>query len=614
MRALYPKSLPRRARRAGLNITTVALLVACTGHVSQTADQDDRAAPARPDPESAARLLEAMPEPAVQTPPPPTRNQAGHATNDAAISHTTAGQSNGQLRPMPASGEIAYRSMKATIGVPPGVADLALDRERYAFFEDNGVQVTTSQPVSTFSIDVDTGAYSNVRRFLNDGTLPPGDAVRVEEMINYFAYDYPLPDDRNTPFAVDTQIAPTPWNPDTLLMQVGIRGFQVPANERPASNLVFLIDVSGSMQSQAKLPLLKRAFGLLTDNLNDHDRVAIVVYAGASGVVLPPTAGDDAGRIDEALQRLRAGGSTNGESGIRLAYDTARSAFIEGGINRVILATDGDFNVGIADNARLVDLITREREDGVSLTTLGFGSGNYNDHMMEQLADAGNGNYAYIDTLREARKVLVDELGATIHTIASDVKIQVEFNPAAIAEYRLIGYENRLLKRADFNNDKIDAGEIGAGHTVTALYELTPVGSAARRVDALRYANDETQASADADELAFVRLRYKAPGQAQSKLLEMPLHRQQIRTPAETGDDFRFAAAVAAFGQQLRGGLHTGDYRLDETLALAGGALGQDRHGYRQEFVALVERARALAPGAGNAVGQMLPPGRAHTP
>jgi Ca-activated chloride channel family protein len=621
MLAPRPDSLPQRAWRAALTIAAVTVLIACTGNVSQSAAEDDQvAAHARHDRDGATDMnVTAEPPPAqiksVPAPSPAAQTgRAGQLTREQSATQVAHADQSQVAIDATSSGLIAYSLMK----IAPNTARTAefetLDRERYESFKDNGVRITATQPVSTFSIDVDTGAYSNVRRFLNDGALPPSDAVRVEEMINYFSYGYRVPQNRDAPFAVNTQVAPTPWDPDTLLMQIGIKGFEVPANERPASNLVFLIDVSGSMHSTNKLPLLKQAFSLLADNLNDHDRVAIVVYAGASGVVLPPTAGDDAARIDDALKRLRAGGSTNGESGIRLAYQTARSAFIDGGINRVILATDGDFNVGIADNARLINLIEREREDGIALTTLGFGTGNYNDHMMERLADAGNGNYAYIDTLREARKVLVDELGATIHTIASDVKIQVEFNPAQIAEYRLIGYENRALNREDFNNDKIDAGEIGAGHTVTALYELTPVDSVARRVDPLRYGEPATATNTTSDELAFVRLRYKAPGAQDSTLLEMPLRRSQIRAPQETDEDFRFAAAVAAFGQQLRGGLYTGDYRLDETLALAGSALGEDRHGYRREFLALVERARDLAPRAGNAIGQVAPPRHARTP
>ncbi|MFK8015810.1 MAG: von Willebrand factor type A domain-containing protein [Gammaproteobacteria bacterium] len=572
----------RHPWRAVITTLGVAALTACTGTASQSeSDADTVESRAEIRLEDAVVLVPA-PEPVS----PAQRKRIQKAARQA-----------------PSLGEVASSgTLLSQVAAMNAFATESEDRERYAKISDHGIKVVSDDPVSTFSIDVDTGAYSNVRRFLTDGALPPGDAVRVEELINYFSYQYELPEAGDGPFSVATQVAATPWNPDTLLMQIGIKGLEIDADERPASNLVFLIDVSGSMHSPDKLPLLKDAFTMLTNNLNDHDRVSLVVYAGASGVVLPPTAGDDAQRIANALAQLRAGGSTNGESGIRLAYQTARDAFIEGGINRVVLATDGDFNVGIANVEHLIDLVERERETGVSLTTLGFGSGNYNDELMERIADAGNGNYAYIDSINEARKVLVDEIGSTLHTIAKDVKIQVEFNPAQIAEYRLIGYENRALNREDFNNDKIDAGEIGAGHTVTALYEITPTDSPAKRVDPLRYG--QVAATTDSsDELAYVRLRYKAPGGDTSELIEQPVARAQILAPRDTSADFRFAAAVAAFGQQLRGAKHLERYSFDETLALAGGSLGTDRHGYRDEFLTLVERARDLS-APGQAVNQ----------
>jgi Ca-activated chloride channel family protein len=470
-----------------------------------------------------------------------------------------------------------------------------VDRENYEHFGDNPVKLTNRQPVSTFSIDVDTGAYSNVRRFLNGGNLPPDDAVRVEELINYFSYDYPVPDSVDVPFAVATDLAAAPWNADRLLMQIGIKGYEVSADKRSAANLVFLVDVSGSMNSADKLPLLKNALKMLTRELRADDRVSMVVYAGASGVVLEPTAGDKHFAIVRALDELRPGGSTNGASGIRLAYQLAEQSFIEDGINRVMLATDGDFNVGTVDFDALVDLIERKRVSGISLTTLGFGTGNYNDHLMEQLADSGNGNYAYIDTLNEGRKVLVDELNATLQTIASDVKIQVEFNPAVVAEYRLIGYENRMLRREDFNNDKIDAGEIGAGHTVTALYELTLVGSSARLVDPLRYGTPEPVAQNDDKEIAFVRLRYKAPDRDTSELIERPVYRRDIRAAGDTSAELQFAASVAAFGQLLRGGEYVGDYGFDDVAQLAARSRGTDLHGYRSEFLRLVRLADSLS-------------------
>lgn len=466
------------------------------------------------------------------------------------------------------------------------------DTERYQHQQDNGIQVAAEQPVSTFSIDVDTGAYANVRRFLNDGRLPPQDAVRVEELINYFDYEYATPNSRDTPFRVLTELSAVPWNSQALLMRIGIKGFEVEAKERPAANLVFLIDVSGSMDSPDKLPLLKNAFRLLTDQLTGRDRVSMVVYAGNSGVVLEPTPGNAKHRIQEALARLSAGGSTNGASGIQLAYKLAHDTFVKGGINRVVLATDGDFNVGTVDFEALVDIVERERATGVELTTLGFGTGNYNEQLMERLADAGNGNYAYIDTLSEARKVLVSQLSSTLYTIAKDVKIQVEFNPAEVLEYRLIGYENRMLAREDFNNDKVDAGEIGAGHRVTALYEVVPVG-AKGRVDSLRY-GARPEAAAGKGELANVRLRYKNPGSDASQLLEYPIRKDSVVDRASA--DFRFAASVAAFGQLLRGGKYMGDFSYADVTRLASGAMGEDRDGYRKEFVSLVALARSLTP------------------
>ena len=356
------------------------------------------------------------------------------------------------------------------------VSEPPVNTERYGHFDENPVHLAAEQPVSTFSIDVDTGAYANVRRFLKAGQLPPEDAVRVEEMINYFDYHYAAPANREVPFRVSTELAPAPWNSQAWLMRMAIKGFDVASAERPAANLVFLIDVSGSMQEPDKLPLLKNAFRLLTDQLTARDHVSMVVYAGSSGVVLEPTPGDKKYRIREAIDRLEAGGSTNGAEGIERAYQLAHDTFIKDGINRVVLATDGDFNVGVVNFEALVDMAERQRASGVALTTLGFGTGNLNDQLLERLADAGNGNYAYVDTLSEARKVLVSELSSTLFTIAKDVKIQVEFNPAAVREYRLIGYENRMLAREDFNNDKVDAGEIGAGHRVTALYEIIPTG------------------------------------------------------------------------------------------------------------------------------------------
>jgi len=471
----------------------------------------------------------------------------------------------------------------------------ALDRENYAHFSNNPVKLASEHPVSTFSVDVDSGAYANVRRMLNEGRLPPQDAVRVEEMINYFSYDYKTPQSRKQPFRVTAEMAPSPWNKQNHLLHIGIKGFEMNKTSLPASNLVFLIDVSGSMRSPNKIGLLKSSLKMLSRQLSAKDRVSIVVYAGASGVVLEPTLGNQHGKIAAALNQLQAGGSTNGGAGIRLAYAMAEQAFVKGGINRVILATDGDFNVGTVNFESLIDLVETKRKSGISLTTLGFGTGNYNDHLMEQLADKGNGNYAYIDTINEARKVLVDEIGSTLMTIAKDVKIQIEFNPSMVKEYRLIGYENRMLKREDFNNDKIDAGEIGAGHTVTALYEVTLQGKRGL-IDPLRYGSDRVSSKKrGSQEIALLRLRYKQPNGVKSSLIEYPLHKRMIKSSlAKTTDRFRFAASVAAFGDLLRGSEYSGKFSYSDLLKLAGKARGDDRTGYKGEFINLVKTAQAL--------------------
>jgi len=478
---------------------------------------------------------------------------------------------------------------------PIRYASEPLDREQYAHYDPNPIKRVVEQPVSTFSIDVDTGAYANVRRLLLAGRLPPRDAVRVEELVNYFDYAYPAPRDERTPFRVTTEIAPTPWNPDTRILHIGIKGYRAPKASLPSANLVFLVDVSGSMNQPNKLPLLKSALRLLVRQLGARDRISLAVYAGAAGVVLGPTPGNQQARIEGAIDALGAGGSTNGAAGIRRAYALARQAFIPGAINRVLLATDGDFNVGTVNFQTLKDLVGRQRRDGISLTTLGFGSGNYNDRLMEQLADVGNGNYSYIDSLREANKVLVEEMAATLHTIAKDVKIQIEFNPAVVAEYRLIGYENRALRREDFNNDRVDAGEIGAGHTVTALYELALVGHPGRRIEPLRYATDPRPVSTHDGELGYLRLRYKRPGGEHSLLIERRIGAESIEGPARTTPRFSFAAAVAAFGQILKGGRYTGAFGLDQVLALARTGRGNDANGYRGEFISLLGLARTLS-------------------
>lgn len=470
-----------------------------------------------------------------------------------------------------------------------------INREKYAHFDENAIKLASEHPVSTFSIDVDTGSYSNVRRLLNSGRLPRKDAVRVEEMINYFSYDYPLPKNKRAPFRVTTEIAPAPWNKDKYLLHIGIKGYNVAESKLPPANLVFLVDVSGSMRSANKLDLLKSSLKLLSKRMNSRDRISLVVYAGASGVVLQPTAGNNTATIASALDSLTAGGRTNGAAGIHLAYAMAQKAYIKGGINRVILATDGDFNVGTVNFEALKNLIEEKRKSGITLTTLGYGTRNYNDHLMEQLADAGNGNYAYIDTLNEANKVLVSEMASTLFTIAKDVKIQIEFNSDAVKEYRLIGYENRMLKREDFNNDKVDAGDIGAGHTVTALYEIALAGSRWKSIDPFRYGSAKDQKESHAKELAFLKLRYKAPNGRKSKLIQWPLKTADVSSNiSSTSDRFRFSAAVAGFGQLLRGGKYTDDYSLTDVRKLASTSRGKDQFGYRGEFLNLVGLAESL--------------------
>lgn len=478
------------------------------------------------------------------------------------------------------------------------------NRENYSHNTDNPFNLVLDQPVSTFSIDVDTASYANVRRILNQGTLPPFDAVRVEEMINYFSYNYAQPE--TGPFSVYSEVGPSPFNAQKHLIHIGIQGNKIEDSTRPAANLVFLVDVSGSMNSADKLGLLKNALKMLSKQLTENDSVAIVVYAGAAGTVLKPTRGDNNAAIVDALTRLSAGGSTNGGAGIELAYRLAKQSYIKGGINRVILATDGDFNVGMVNQQALKNRVEQQRKSGVSLSIVGFGRGNYNDALMQELAQNGNGNAFYIDNLNEARKVLVEELSSTLVTIAKDVKIQIEFNPDIVSEYRLIGYETRALKREDFNNDKIDAGDIGAGHTVTAIYEISLRGSANQSVDPLRYqsAHNKKQQAAELsentialNELAFLKLRYKLPQQNTSKLIEMPINTADIKASLQaTSEAFQFSAAVAGFGQLLRGGEHLSTMDINKVIKLAQQSKGLDKHGYRGEFINMVKLADALAP------------------
>ncbi len=489
-------------------------------------------------------------------------------------------------------------------------------RDNFESVISNPVKVASEEPVSTFSIDVDTASYAFMRASLNANHLPQKNAVRVEELINYFAYDYAKPRDRSVPFKPTVSVFPAPWNQTNKLVHIGIKGFELASGEKPHSNLVFLLDTSGSMNAPNKLPLLRNSMKLLLESLKPDDTVAIVTYAGSAGTVLEPTPVKERAKIVRALDNLHAGGSTAGAEGIRQAYELAQANFDEAGVNRVILATDGDFNVGITDRQELKSFVERKRETGVFLSVLGFGMGNYNDALMQTLAQNGNGAAAYIDNLNEARKVLVQEASSTLFTIAKDVKIQVEFNPKAVAEYRLIGYETRLLNREDFKNDKVDAGDIGSGHSVTAIYEITPRGSGSRLVGNLRYQNNagNSNASGTNGEYAFLKVRYKLPEAQTSKLIKLPITRaMEYKTAEAAPAEARFAASVAAFGQILTGGRYTGSYSYDDVVSLAQAAKGRDDFGYRAEFINLVRLAKsasALEPLSSQRPASRLPWGR----
>jgi len=551
--------------RAVLASAVVLALAGCAKQVVQQAPPQPRASD-----------IVAPPSP----PSPPAAAYSAETLQRVQVSGSRMGAPRPSMIPPP--------PMAPGIGMPPEV-----NREHYQRPDDNPVKATADEPVSTFSVDVDTGSWSNVRRMLEAGQRPPADAVRSEEFINSFRYGHPAPTDRNVPFAFHTELAPAPWDTRRQLLMIGIKGYELPRDALPPMNLVFLIDTSGSMYSPDKLPLLKKAFAQLVPQLRAQDKVAIVSYAGRAGEVLPPTPGDQHARILAALEKLEAGGSTNGGAGIQLAYTLARQSFVRGGANRVILATDGDFNVGTVDQGALETLVADQRASGIALTTLGFGTGNYNDALAEKLANIGNGNHAYVDSVSQARKVLVEQMGGTLYTIANDVKIQVEFNPARIAEYRLIGYENRVLANADFANDKVDAGDIGPGHEVTALYELTPVDSGAGQLPARRYATPaSTVPAAVAGEVAELRLRYKLPGQDESKLLTRPvLAADARRTPSQS---LQWAAAIAGFADQLRGGQRMPAWNWDKVIQTAQGARGTDANGERAAAVQLMQLARGL--------------------
>jgi len=527
---------------------------------------------------NAPEELASAPPPApsvIAPPPPPAFDQLKVARSVVVTGSRVSGQD---------AAERAFYAPPVIVATDPG-------REKYDGEEVSPVKLTQAEPVSTFAVDVDTGAYANARRFLTQGMMPPQDAVRTEELINYFRYDYAKPKDRSQPFTVTTDVAKSPWNPGTYLMRIGLRGYDIDTDERPPANLVFLMDVSGSMNSPDKLPLVKAALAGLAGALSPKDKVSIVVYAGAAGLVLEPT--NDVGKIRRALESLEAGGSTAGGAGIELAYRIAADNFIKGGVNRVLLATDGDFNVGVSDTKALIELIEKKRETGITLTTLGFGQGNYNEALMEQVANKGNGNYAYIDSALEAKKVLGEEMAGTLFTIAKDVKIQVEFNPAVIAQYRLVGYENRALREEDFNNDKVDAGEIGAGHQVTAIYEVVPVGGKGW-IAPRRYEDAPAEgAAARLAEAANVKLRYKLPDGDTSKLIEQVVPAKALRSAAAPQGDFAFAAAVAAYGQVLRGDELMQGFSFEQVGTLAG---AQDNF-WRQEFLQLNALAASMKGG-----------------
>ena len=559
---------PPFARTILLALLSVSALPALADNAQRVHQTCSRYLDEQPDyyeSRSARFSLRAMPQAAVKSAAPADLSANAAPMAEAAV------------------GSVATRQM-----APP-----RQNTERYGHYEPNPVHAVAEQPVSTFSIDVDTGSYANIRRFLTQtGRLPPADAVRIEEIINYFDYGYAKPTD-GKPFAVHTETVDSPFRSGAKLIRIGIQAKEVSQAALPPANLVFLVDVSGSMYSRDKLPMVKYTLCTLAHQTRAQDRITLVTYADGNKVVLPPTPGNQRQKILAALDSLKAGGSTAGENAIQQAYQAAQRAYIRNGINRILLATDGDFNVGITDFNTLRSMVAEKRKSGISLTTLGFGSGNYNERLMEQLADAGDGNYSYIDSPEEAQKVLHRQLSSTLATVAQDVKIQVEFNPATVKEYRLIGYENRMLAREDFNNDQVDAGDIGAGHNVTALYEIIPIGQTGwlpeSRYQAASAANDKA-----ASEYAFINLRYKLPGQSNSILINSPV--LAISKPlAQSSNATRQAVAAAAFGELLRGGKYSGNFGWTQTLELARNAQSPDRHGLRRQFVQLIEKAQQLS-------------------
>ncbi len=491
---------------------------------------------------------------------------------------------------------VIKKDQSIAIPVDKESTDKPYNTEDYDNIVENKFLAATQNPLSTFSIDVDEASYSNVRRYLEHGSIPPAGAVRIEEMVNYFDYDYAKPTN-GEPFTVNTEISECPWNPQHKLVHIGFQGKEIPVDNLPPSNMVFLVDVSGSMDELNKLPLVQASMNMLVDQLREQDKVAIVVYAGNAGLVLPSTSGANKVKIKEAIDNLQAGGSTAGGEGIKLAYKTAKDNFLKNGNNRIILATDGDFNVGVSSDDDLVRMIEQERKSGVFLSVLGYGMDNYKDNKMQQLADKGNGNHSYIDNINEARKVLVNEFGSTLFTIAKDVKIQIEFNPSKVQAYRLVGYENRMLASEDFNDDNKDAGELGSGHTVTALYEVIPVGvkdDFTKSVDSLKYQSNEKKIVSNTGEIMTIKLRYKKPDEEVSKLITHPVMDNHTAL-VNTSDNFRFSAAVAEFGLLLRSSDYKQQSSYSQVVNMAKGARGIDDNGYRAEFIRLVQSATSLA-------------------
>ncbi|MBX3576997.1 MAG: VWA domain-containing protein [Rhizobiaceae bacterium] len=565
-------------------------------------DSDDMLVAGQPTAETRQREesvpVVVAPETTLLARPAPKMTAPGEA--EAVMSSEGGALGRMAVAPMPSGAASGTRSVQFYDGIAAPSDQVFVpeeNRDRIEQFDTNPVKSALESPVSTFSIDVDTASYSFARRSLKEGILPQADTVRVEEMINYFPYDWTGPEAATDPFKSTVTIMPTPWNEHTKLMHVAIQGYDIVQTEQPRANLVFLLDVSGSMNEPDKLPLLKSAFRLLVGKLNPEDTVSIVTYAGDAGTVLMPTKVSERAKILDAIDNLTPGGSTAGAAGIEEAYRLAEQSFIEGGINRVMLATDGDFNVGQTSDDDLKRMIEAKRESGVFLSVFGFGRGNLNDQMMQTIAQNGNGTAAYIDTLAEAEKVLVEDSSSTLFPIAKDVKIQVEFNPAAVAEYRLIGYETRALAREDFNNDKVDAGEIGSGHSVTAIYEITPKGSPAQMIDDLRYgaASTDNGGVQNADEYAFVKIRYKLPDEDVSKLITTPVTKaNEVSSFGAASADQRFSIAVAAFGQKLRGTSQVAGFDWDRINEIATAARGTDPFGYRAEFLSLVRLASAL--------------------